>query len=172
MELVDIFDRDGNILETGRPRGTSPKAGEYLRAVGMWIVNSSGQVFITKRSPEKRYAPNKWENPAGHVMSGEDSLAAVLREVKEETGIAVLPQQVTFLGASCAWPYLGRDYGVKMDFDIAAVKLQPGETCDARWAEPSVFVQMMRGGEFAGSVTEHMRDYKENFLKFTGLTEL
>lgn len=172
MELIDIYDKDGNIIDTARPKDSPLKDGEYRLAVGMWIVNDRGEIFLTKRAPEKRYAPNKWENPAGHVQAGEDCIAAIIRELKEETGLIVTAEQITFFGASCAAPYLGRDYGVRMNFDIGVIELQPGETCDAKWVNYDEFRKMLKSDAFAPSLKEHMEDYKENFLKFIGQTEL
>jgi len=172
MELIDIYDKNGNKIDTARPKEQPLKDGEYKLAVGMWIVNDEGQIFLTKRAPEKRYMPNKWENPAGHVQSGEDCIAAIIRELKEETGLTVTPEQITFFGASCAAPYLGRDYGVRMNFDLSVIQLQPGETSDAKWVSFEEFRKMLNEDAFAPSLKEHMQDYKENFLKFIGQTEL
>ena len=168
MELVDIYDCFGNRTGAVKERGEPLKDGEYVMAVGIWIVNSMGQIFLTKRSPEKRYMPNKWENPAGHVQAGEDCTDAIVRELFEETGVTVRKEQMTFLGSSKSTYGFGRDYGVRMDFDLSAVKLQPGETCDANWVEKEEFWRMAESGEIASSVIEHMHDYMDNFLKFIG----
>ena len=112
--------------------------------------------------------PNKWENPAGHVQAGEDCTDAIVRELFEETGVRVQKEQMTFLGGSQSAYGFGRDYGVRMDFDLCAVKLQPGETCDAKWATRDEFWRMAESGEIASSVVEHMQDYMDNFLKFIG----
>ena len=83
MELIDVYDRNGNRTGKVVERGTSLLEGEYILAVGMWIVDSQNRIFLTKRSSEKHFAPNKWENPAGHVQAGESCMDAVLREFKE-----------------------------------------------------------------------------------------
>ncbi len=168
MELVDIYDRNGCRTGVVKDRSEPLLDGEYVMAVGIWIVNSAGQIFLTKRSPEKRYMPNKWENPAGHVQAGEDCEDAIARELFEETGVTVATGQMTFLGGSQSAYGFGRDYGVRMDFDLSAVKLQPGETCDAKWAERDEFWRMAESGEIASSVVEHMQDYMDNFLRFIG----
>ena len=170
-ERIDVYDRDGNRTGKVVPKETPLKEGEYRMAVGIWIMDSLGRLFLTKRSMEKSYAPGKWENPAGHVQAGEDPEHAVLRELFEETGITVTEGQLAFLGASCAWPYLGRDYGVRLDVCLADVIFQKGETCDAKWVTFAEFTQMVRDGEFPASLTEHMKDYQAAFLRFAGHTE-
>ena len=169
MELIDVYDRNGNRTGKVVERGTSLLEGEYILAVGMWIVDSQNRIFLTKRSSEKHFAPNKWENPAGHVQAGESCMDAVLREVREETGLRIAPKQTTLLGASRDAPYLGRDYGVRMNFDLNVIRLQPGETCDAKWVDFDGFKRMIEAGDLAPSVLGHLRSgYQENFLKFIG----
>lgn len=168
MELIDIYNQfgvpTGNIRDKEAPLGPE----EYRMAVGIWIMDGSGRIFLTKRSMEKRYAPGKWENPAGHVQAGEGPVHAVIRELFEETGLTVSEDQITLLGCSCSWPYLGRDFGVRMDVDLGQVRFQKGETCDAKWVSFDEFVSMARAEEFAPSLIDHMRDYREAFLQFTG----
>lgn len=168
MELIDIYDRNGDPTGAVRDKKAPLGSDEYRMAVGIWIMDSSGRIFLTKRSMEKSYAPGKWENPAGHVQAGESPVHAVIRELFEETGITVREEQITLLGCSCTWPYLGRDFGVRMDVELSRVRFQKGETCDAKWVTFDDFAAMAKAGDFAQSLTDHMRDYLEAFLKFTG----
>lgn len=168
MELIGIYDKNGNATGVVRDKEAPLGPDEYRMAVGIWIMDSSGRIFLTKRSMEKSYAPGKWENPAGHVRAGEGPAHAVIRELFEETGLTVREEQITLLGCSCTWPYLGRDFGVRMDVDLSRVRFQKGETCDAKWVAFDEFAVMARAGDFAQSLTDHMHDYLEAFLKFTG----
>ena len=154
MELVDIYDQYGNRTGVVKDRSEPLLPGEYVMAVGIWILNDAGKIFLTKRAPEKRYMPNKWENPAGHVQAGEDCEDAIVRELQEETGLTVKKEQMTFLGGSQSDYGFGRDYGVRMNFDINTIQLQPGETCDAKWVDYTEFCRMTESGELASSVVE------------------
>lgn len=167
-EQIDIYDEDGNLTGRVADKEAPLAEDEYRLAVGIWLIDSQGRIFLTRRSLEKSYAPGKWENPAGHVQAGETPEHAVVRELREETGLSASPEQLVFLGGSRTWPYLGRDYGVRLDVDLKDVTFQKGETCDAKWVSFPEFVWMIREGEFPISLTDHLRDYLPAFLQFAG----
>jgi putative (di)nucleoside polyphosphate hydrolase len=52
--------------------------------VGVILLNNKNQVFVGKR---KDNPGDKWQMPQGGVNSGEDFLAAMRRELNEETSI-------------------------------------------------------------------------------------
>jgi 8-oxo-dGTP pyrophosphatase MutT (NUDIX family) len=64
-----------------------------IPAVNAVIRNSEGKVLLTLRSSSVR-EPGKWCLPGGHLDGGEDWIAAVRREVREETGLRVLREQL------------------------------------------------------------------------------
>lgn len=168
MEYIDLYDENGRVIVTSFNRDDKIPEGAYKMAVGIWLMDDSGRLLITKRSPQKKFAPNLWENTGGHVMTGENPEEAIIRELGEETGIEVKRENIVFLGDAKVAPYLGKNYGVKENFSLDRVKLQEGETCDVRAITPKEFEKMAKAGEFAPSVVSHLMGYKENFFKFIG----
>jgi 8-oxo-dGTP diphosphatase len=57
--------------------------------VGAVIFNSAGRVFLAKRGRDVQNESGKWEFPGGGVEFGETLEQALVREVKEEYGIAI-----------------------------------------------------------------------------------
>ena len=53
-------------------------------AVGALVMRGDEVLLVKRRYPP---APNRWSVPGGHVEAGEELSEAVLRELKEETGI-------------------------------------------------------------------------------------
>lgn len=88
-EYFDVFDKDGRLLRRKELRGTPLKQGEYRKIVQALLINPEGQILLTLRSKNKSVAPGLWECTAGCVLSGEETDQAVIREVFEETGIAL-----------------------------------------------------------------------------------
>ena len=71
-------------------QGVATSAGRYAlipRVLG-FIVNG-GDVLLLKGAPDKRIWPGKYNGVGGHVERGEDARSAMLREIHEETGLAV-----------------------------------------------------------------------------------
>ncbi len=132
MEYNDIYDKDRNLTGRVHLRGKPWRKGEYGLVVCVWVYNSRGQLLLTRRAPEKSFA-GTWENSGGAAQAGESSLQAIVRELKEETGITAQPEEFTLLGS-------GRDRAAHYDYyclhrelPVEQVVLQPGETDDAAW---------------------------------------
>ena len=90
MEYWDIYDK--NKQRTGRTMKRNDWCladDEYHLTVLGVIVRPDDKFLITKRVMTKSWAPGWWEVSGGGVRAGESSRDAVIREVKEETGLDV-----------------------------------------------------------------------------------
>ena len=52
-----------------------------------------GRILLCHRSPDRRWYPNVWDLPGGHVELGETPSDALKRELLEELGISVHSRQ-------------------------------------------------------------------------------
>ena len=107
-----------------------------IPCVGAVISDDAGRLLLIKRGHE----PGKglWSIPGGRVEAGESDAAAVVREVREETGLAVAPGRLIGTVRRPA----GGDGGVFDIRDYAAAvtggTLVPGDDADdAVWAGPA-----------------------------------
>ena len=90
MELWDIYDAEKK--RTGRTMRRNDfrlADGEYHLTVLGVVARRDGRFLITRRVETKAWAPGWWEVSGGAAMAGEESLDAVRREVREETGLDV-----------------------------------------------------------------------------------
>ena len=97
MELWDIYDRDKQ--RTGRTMKRNDwhmQPGDFHLTVLGVIRHTNGKYLITKRVMTKAWAPGSWEVSGGAAQAGEDSLDAVKREIKEETGLEVTRTEFLF----------------------------------------------------------------------------
>lgn len=136
-ELFDVFDRSGNYL------GVKPKSfchsnnpGVYHKPVWVWICNSKGEVLLQKRSPNKKWFPNRWDSSAtGHVTAGETMISGCQREIFEEIGLNLKEQDIKFVGeyvADAVWE-IGQVYKAVADVEIADMSVQVEEVAELKW---------------------------------------
>lgn len=135
MELWDIYDK--NKQRTGRTMKRNDwclKDGEYHLTVLGVVKRTDGKFLITQRTMDKSWAPGWWEVSGGAAQAGEDSLDAIIREIKEETGLDVHNAK----GGYCFTyqrenpgegdNYFADVYRFEMDFEESDVRPQEKET--------------------------------------------
>lgn len=149
MELWDLYDKERKPLGKTHIRGVPLDKGEYHLVVFVWTFNSSGQVLMTKRSPEKVSYPGLWEHTGGSVQAGESSLCAILRELQEETGISARPEELHLAESYRRSNDFCDIYFLQKDVPLEQIRLQQGETCDAKWVTRSQLEEMISRGEVA-----------------------
>lgn len=140
-ELWDVYNEKRQITGRTHRRGDMMPVGDYHLVVHVWLQNSAGEYLLTKRTPNKGF-PNMWECTGGSATIGDDSLTAAMREVKEETGFTVLPEN-----GKCIMSYRRVDTFVdiwlfRQDFDIKDVVFQENETCGAMYATKEQILKM------------------------------
>lgn len=147
QELWDVYDE--NRQPTGRlhPRGKELAEGDYHLVIHVWIRDSLGRYLLTKRSPNKGYG-GMWESPGGAAQAGDHSLSACLREIKEETGLVLDPARGKIVKTYQEDHFICDVWLFKQDFSLEDVVLQPGETCDKRYATREEILEMHAEGRF------------------------
>ena len=146
MEFNDIYDKDRNLTGRIHRRGTPWKKGEYGLVVCVWVYDGKGNVLLTRRAPEKSY-PHTWENSGGAAKAGETSQQAIVRELREETGIFAEAEEFELIATgrdkTCHFDF----YCLKRDIPVDAVRLQPGETDAVKWASYAQVHEMIEKKE-------------------------
>lgn len=141
IEFWDIYDK--NKQKTGRTMKRNDwclKDDEYHLTVLGVVSRPDGKFLITKRVMTKAWAPGWWEVSGGAAMAGEESLEAVKREIREETGLDVTNAaggyQFTYQREN---PGEGDNYFVDvyrfvMNFEETDIKIQQEEAADFKIA--------------------------------------
>ena len=97
MELLDIVDEQGNFTGQVMEREKAHDLNLLHWEIAVFFVNDNKELLLQKRSPNKRFSPNKGGLCAGHVDSGETPEKTALREIKEELGIKLSPGDLRIL---------------------------------------------------------------------------
>lgn len=152
-DIFDIYDKDRMLTGKTVPRGTPLSDGEYRIAVQVWIQNHAGQWLISQRSENKSH-PLKWEPTGGCVLAGENSLQAAVREVHEELGITLNPEDgilfAAFRSFQPCWENPGfLDIWVfQDDTPIESTVFQHSEVHAARWATRNEILGLIASDNF------------------------
>ncbi|MBQ3666397.1 MAG: NUDIX hydrolase [Lachnospiraceae bacterium] len=155
MEFWDIYDKNKQL--TGRTMKRNDwclKDDEYHLTVLGVVARPDGKFLITQRVMTKAWAPGWWEVSGGAAMAGESSKDAVVREVKEETGLDVSDSEGGYLFTYHREnPGEGDNYFVDvyrfiLDFDESDVKNQVEETLGFKIATLDEIRQIAAEGKF------------------------
>ena len=111
--------------------------GWFHPTVHVWFYTTSPALLLQKRSLSKQTFPGFWDvSVAGHVSFGESILQAALREVKEEIGLDIQPEDLKLLDirkntnrfkngiVDCEYQHV---FLVKLETTISKLKIQESE---------------------------------------------
>lgn len=149
QEIWDVYDERRQKTGKACIRNKEPLLeGEYHLVVQGVIINSKGEILLSKRSPKKKKNPNLWETTRGSVMQGETSLDAICRELKEELGLIFDAYEPILLNTK---RYEDRHYikdiwVIRKDLNIHAINFRDGEAVDAKWVTLEEYFEMQENG--------------------------
>ncbi len=149
MEKWDILNANGEFVGKTTLRGKcNLKAGEYHLVVHIWVVSSTGELLIQRRSENKKLMPGEWAATGGAAISGEDSYTAANRELYEELGIPSNKKTLKKLVRIRRRNSLLDIWFIMSDVNANELRLQKDEVAEARWVSRSEFTQMVTNGQF------------------------
>lgn len=110
-------------------------------AVGAVVQNADSGILLVKHVPERRgYWRERWICPGGRLTRGESILAGTLREVAEETGLAIRPiRQLPPFERIVQTDALTRLHVIYIDYlaEVVAGELTPASDIgEAIWVPP------------------------------------
>jgi 8-oxo-dGTP diphosphatase len=122
--------------------------------VGAVVCRDEHILLIQRANPPQA---GRWSLPGGRVESGETLVEAVVREVREETGLAIEVER--FLEAveriSDTYHFVILDY-LARPVDLAAAPLAATDAADARWVHRSALESM----DLADQLLDFLRHHR------------
>ncbi|HET6503795.1 MAG TPA: NUDIX domain-containing protein [Amycolatopsis sp.] len=123
-----------------------------VRCVGAITFDDAGRLLLIRRGHDP--GRGRWSLPGGRVESGETDHEAVVRELREETGLDVLP------GALAGKVERGRyeiyDYLCR----LRGGRLTAGDDADdARWVDAAAFARLDRTERLTEGLAETLRGW-------------
>lgn len=123
-----------------------------VRCVGGIVYDELGRLLLIRRANEP--GRGLWSVPGGRVEPGETDEDAVIREMREETGLDVMPS--TLVGHVRRGSYDIHDYACS----ITGGTLRAGDDADAaRWIDAETMIELDKGGQLAELLFITLRDW-------------
>lgn len=123
-----------------------------VRCVGGILLDPVRGLLLIKRANEP--ARGQWSVPGGRVEPGETDTEAVVRELREETGLDVIPR--TLIGTVTRGPYEIHDFAC----DVTGGRLRAGDDAsDARWFTLEELLDFDDRGALADRLLVTLRDW-------------
>ncbi len=172
MEILDVVDENGMPTGDRIDRETAHREGIRHRTAHVWIMRRKEncdpgkkivegtncikyEILLQKRSPDKDSYPGCLDiSSAGHIPAGDEVVDSAIREMKEELGITILPEQLHFCGKRKfsfqdvfhGKPFFDRQvsfvYIVWMDIEKDAMNLQKEEIEEVIWMDFEECIKM------------------------------
>ena len=159
MEIWDLYNERRELTGLDHIRGDTIPDGYYHLVVHVWIRNSKSEYLISQRSADRPMHPLKWECVGGSVLKGEDSLSGALREIKEEVGLSLSPNNgklvcsttgrvvngIRFSDIVDVWSF---DYDGEVDLRSATTK----EVAKTIWMNKAEIKELFDNGELVDTL--------------------
>ncbi len=161
MEYLDIVDENG--IPTGQiaERTQVHREGLLHHTSHVWIVRRHEgrlQILLQKRCMAKDSFPGCYDiSSAGHIPAGDDYVTSALRELKEELGVTVRPEDLidcglhhclnvdeVFHGEPFIDRQVSRIYLLWLDRDESEFTVQKEEIDSVLWVDFDACITMVR----------------------------
>lgn len=151
-DSMDLVDKDDKVIGTiGQANARSlleTKSG-FIRGTVAFIQNDQNQLWIPRRTADKRIAPNGLDfSVAEHVQSGENYRQAIIRGFKEELFLTIKPSELKYLGKLDPVPHM--PYFFTAVFLLRANKVDDYNHADFtgfEWLLPAAIIERIDSGE-------------------------
>lgn len=128
------------------------------------VIDEDGSVLLQRRSDDGR-----WATPGGILEPGEQPGAAVVREVREETGVQVEVERLASIVGGDPYTYPNGDRVQILDLAFrcrpvgGSLAADPDESLEVRWFVPGSFPEM--SGRILDRITYAHQDRSEPFYE-------
>ena len=149
MEIWDLYDEDRVKTDRQMVRGERVPEGYFRLVVHVCLFNARGEMLIQQRQPFKSGWPGLWDITAGgSAIAGDDSRSAALRELGEELGIRLAPNEIRPALSVRFSEGFNDVYLGEYDGDLGTLTLQAEEVAAVRYATLEEMLAMIDEGSF------------------------
>ncbi len=141
--LPTVHEHTGELTGVILPRPEAIRDGAWCMSTNIFVMNSKGEILCHQRSLNKERVPGTWSTHlGGHVGSDETFETNAHKEVFEESGVEVKPEDLiswrtTKLPTARLWV---KEFVVYIDQPVEAFTPQMGEVEKFAWMSPEMIL--------------------------------
>ena len=159
MEIWDLYDKNRVKLEKTMVRGDEVPDDCFHLVVESVIMNDKNQILIQRRHPKKIGWPNYWEfSCGGSATTGDTSLDAIKREIEEEIGININPDNIMDIIKRSFGNSHYDFYFIRENINIKDTTLQAIEVIDIKWVNFDEVISKLNNDSFV-DYSQYGRDH-------------
>ena len=136
VEIIDIVNEQDEVIDQA-PRATVHERNLMHRAAHVLLMHPDKGLFLQLRSQSKDTNPGLWDSSAaGHVDAGESYNDCASRELFEELGISLSPDQLLEIGRMSPMADNGYEFiRIYKAVSREPIKLETSEVDDGKWVQ-------------------------------------
>lgn len=156
-EAWDLLDEHRQPLGRTHFRGDELEPNTFHTVIEVFTFDTDGKLLLSQRHPDKTY-PLLWEGTGGSILAGETSRQGAVRELQEELGLYVLPEQLRFVTTMKRGTYFLDMYCYVFEhpIDFEQLSLQADEVIDVKLEDWETALESV---ELVPSVRERLIQY-------------
>ena len=165
-EMQDLYTPDGRFTGQTIERG-GDKGECFTMGVHVFLYDGGGRFLLQKRALDKPFRPGQWEVTMGHVLAGDSPMDCVLREVREELGAELSPEDFVKLYRWVDWKnHMHNEiFFARAGLEESAVVLQKEEVIGVQWVSKQEMLAFVRDMDYRTEDYRHiMADYIETCI--------
>lgn len=141
--LLPIVNEQDEVIGIKSKEACGPD--DITRVSGLFVYNAQREILLSQRALSKRYDPGKWsEAVCGTVEDGETYESNILKEVAEEIGLTLKPNDIreVYHGLfEVSHRLFFTMYVAEVNQPLESFRLQADEVAELRWVTFDEFKQ-------------------------------
>lgn len=150
LDLVDQHDTPMGTVQREQIMKMLDGTHGFVRGSGCFVVNSRNEVWLPRRLPTKKIAPNGLDlSAAEHVGAGETYEAAAARGLQEELNLAIQPSVLTYIGTVPPFTGLPYFHHIFVYHTNEAPAFNTADFVSGAWYRIDDVLELLKAGETA-----------------------
>ena len=162
VEYLDTYDEQRNFLGK-ETRDFVHQNAIWHKTVHCWLYDKLGNIYFQIRHDSGTF----YTTASGHVLAGEFGFQAIIREAREELGIDLNKNDITFIGSSISTNFKGdianrhfnEIYIANKDINETSLILQEDEVSEVKWIDRNEIIQKIKNNYDSITTKESCWEY-------------